>query len=94
VGNTAPNRFGLVVAEGLWAVKLADTDESVNYRQVDYGGRTAIMVSSGRYGISTPWYEHGFKRVGVPMLGEADSLNVSVSVSVLLYEARARKAGW
>jgi TrmH family RNA methyltransferase len=28
------------------------------------------------------------------MLGTADSLNVSVSASVLLYEARARKNGW
>ncbi len=35
-----------------------------------------------------------FARVGVPMLGYADSLNVSVSASVLLYEARARKDGW
>ncbi|MGH3870026.1 MAG: TrmH family RNA methyltransferase [Pseudonocardiaceae bacterium] len=77
-----------------FTVYLADTDDSVNYRQVDYGGRTAIVVGSERYGISTPWYEHGFTCVGAPMLGEADSLNVSVSASVLLYEARARKAGW
>lgn len=77
-----------------FTVYLADTDESVNYRQVDYGGRTAIVVGSERYGISKPWYEPGFQCVGVPMLGEADSLNVSVSASVMLYEARARKAGW
>ncbi len=77
-----------------FTVYLADTDESVNYRQVDYRGRTALVVGSERYGISPPWYEHGFKRVGVPMLGDADSLNVSVSASVLLYEARAHKAGW
>jgi TrmH family RNA methyltransferase len=30
----------------------------------------------------------------VPMLGAADSLNVSISASVLLYEARARKSDW
>lgn len=77
-----------------FTVYLADTDESVNYRQVDYRGRIAIVVGSERYGISKPWYEHGFRCIGVPMLGEADSLNVSVSASVLLYEARARKAGW
>jgi len=28
------------------------------------------------------------------MLGAADSLNVSVCASILLYEARARAAGW
>ena len=75
-------------------VLLADTDEALNYRQVDYDGRVAIVVGSERYGISRPWYEHGFDRVALPMLGSADSLNVSVSASVLLYEARARQDGW
>jgi tRNA G18 (ribose-2'-O)-methylase SpoU len=28
------------------------------------------------------------------MLGSGDSLNVSVSASILLYEARARKDAW
>lgn len=75
-------------------VYLADTDESVNYRKLNYSGRTALVVGSERYGITKPWYQHGFTRVGVPMLGYADSLNVSVSASVLLYEARAHKDGW
>lgn len=75
-------------------VYIADTDESVNYRKLDYRGRTALVVGSERYGVSKPWYEAGFQRVGIPMLGSADSLNVSVSASVLLYEARAHKNGW
>jgi len=75
-------------------VYLADTDESMSYRQANYRGRTALVVGSERYGISRPWYGHGFSRIGIPMLGSADSLNVSVSASVLLYEARARKNNW
>jgi tRNA G18 (ribose-2'-O)-methylase SpoU len=75
-------------------VLLADTDEAVHYRAADYSGRVALVVGSERYGISKPWYAHGFARVAVPMLGAADSLNVSVSASVLLYEARARQDGW
>jgi RNA methyltransferase, TrmH family len=77
-----------------FTVYLADTDQSMNYRQADYAGRTALVIGSERYGISAPWYEAGFQRIGIPMLGAADSLNVSVSASVLLYEARARKSGW
>ena len=77
-----------------FTVYLADTDEGVNYRELDYSGRTALVVGSERYGITKPWYQHGFARVGVPMLGYADSLNVSVSASVLLYEARAHKNDW
>ena len=77
-----------------FTVYLADTHDSISYRQADYQGRTALVVGSERYGISPPWYDRGFQRVGIPMLGAADSLNVSVSASVMLYEARARKDGW
>lgn len=77
-----------------FTVYLADTDEGRSYRTLDYTGRTALVVGSERYGITKPWYQHDFARVGVPMLGYADSLNVSVSASVLLYEARAHKDGW
>lgn len=82
------------LAGNSFTVYLADTEDSINYRQADYRGRTALVVGSERYGISPPWYQHGFQRVGVPMLGSADSLNVAVSASVLLYEARARKNSW
>ncbi|SDD69470.1 TrmH family RNA methyltransferase [Glycomyces harbinensis] len=72
-------------------IYLADTQDSVHYRTMDCSGRTAIVVGNERYGITNPWYGHGFPRVGVPMLGVADSLNVSISAAILAYEARARK---
>ncbi len=75
-------------------VYLADADQGASYRAADYAGRTALVVGSERYGISPDWYQAGFSRVGIPMLGAADSLNVAISASVLLYEARARKNGW
>jgi len=77
-----------------FTVYLADTDNSRNYRTADYAGRTALVVGSERYGISSPWYTAGYARVGIPMLGSADSLNVGVSAAVLLYEARAQMNGW
>jgi RNA methyltransferase, TrmH family len=82
------------LADRDFTVYLADTDESSNYRSCDYSGRTALVVGSERYGISPAWHGAGFARIGIPMLGSADSLNVAVSASVLLYEARARKSGW
>jgi RNA methyltransferase, TrmH family len=88
-----PSALGWLRAGG-FRVLLADTDDATPYRSVDYSGRVALVVGSERYGISPGWYEHGFERVAVPMLGTADSLNVSVSASVLLYEARARQFGW
>jgi RNA methyltransferase, TrmH family len=77
-----------------FTVYLADTDDSENYRRCRYAGRTALVVGSERYGISPPWQAAGFRRIGIPMLGSADSLNVAVSAAVLLYEARAQMNGW
>jgi TrmH family RNA methyltransferase len=76
-------------------VFLADTDEAKNYRACRYQlRRTAFVLGAERYGIPKAWYQPDFNRVFIPMLGAADSLNVSVSAAVLLYEARAQKEGW
>jgi TrmH family RNA methyltransferase len=77
-----------------FTVYLADTDDALPYRRVDYRGRIALVTGNERYGISRPWYEYGFARIAVPMLGSADSLNVAVSASILLYEARAQQDRW
>ncbi|MGH3722001.1 MAG: TrmH family RNA methyltransferase [Pseudonocardiaceae bacterium] len=76
-------------------VYLADTDGAKNYRSFDYSGtRTAFVLGSERYGIPRPWYEAGYERVFIPMLGSTDSLNVSISAAVFLFEARAQKNHW
>jgi TrmH family RNA methyltransferase len=77
-----------------FTVFLADTDDAKNYRDYRYRGRTAFVLGAERYGIPKAWYQPDFYRVFVPMLGTADSLNVSISAAVLLYEARAQKDGW
>ena len=76
-------------------VYLADTENAQNYRRFRYQRRrTAFVMGAEKYGIPKAWYQDDFKRVFVPMLGSADSLNVSVSAAVLLYEARAQKENW
>ena len=81
--------------ENEFDVYLADTDDARNYRSLRYRGRrTAFVLGAERYGIPKAWYRPDFQRVFVPMLGTADSLNVSISAAVLLYEARAQKEKW
>jgi TrmH family RNA methyltransferase len=80
-----------LIAHG-FTVHLATTGErALDYGAVPFRGRTALVVGNERYGISRPWSEHGFGEVTVPMHGRADSLNVSVSASILLYEVRRRQ---
>ena len=74
--NSALNRAVEWLRANRFAVFLADTDQAVSYRSADYQGRVAFVVGSERYGIATPWYEAGFGRIAIPMLGSADSLNV------------------
>lgn len=77
-----------------FAVYLATPGDAVPYHDVRFPARTAVVVGNERYGISPGWLHHGLPAITVPMLGAADSLNVSVSASILLYAARASVAGW
>ena len=77
-----------------FTVYLATPDSATPYHCVEFADRTALVVGNERYGISRPWLTQGFAATSVPMLGVADSLNVSVCASILLYAARARMSGW
>ena len=70
---------------------LAEPEGAVGYREPAYDGPTAFVVGNERYGVSEDWRALDLPRVVLPMLGRADSLNVSIAGAVLLYEARARK---
>ena len=75
------------------AIIAARVDGSVDYTAADYKGAVAIALGSEARGLSDPWGELARASVRVPMLGVADSLNVSVTAAVLFYEAlRQRRA--
>jgi TrmH family RNA methyltransferase len=57
----------------------------------DLTGPLAIVVGAESEGVSDTWHAPDMEPVGIPMLGAADSLNVSVASAVLLYEARRQR---
>lgn len=57
------------------------------YTDVDMCRGTAIVVGSEDEGLTCKWLEESNLKVRIPMLGQNDSLNVSTSAAVLLYEA-------
>ena len=65
----------------------ARVDGAVPYTEVDYRGPTAILLGSEAEGLSPIWTGDDIQAVRLPMLGAADSLNVSVTAAVLFYEA-------
>ena len=61
-----------------FAIVAARVDGSVPYTEVDYRGPTAIVLGSEAAGLSPIWTGDDVRAVRLPMLGAADSLNVSV----------------
>jgi len=61
--------------------------------EVDYRGPSAIVVGSEAQGLGPQWsgWSGGLVAVSIPMLGAADSLNVSVTAAALLFEARRQR---
>jgi TrmH family RNA methyltransferase len=82
------------LAEKKCSIVAARVDGAVPYTAVDYRGPTAIVLGSEAAGLSPLWSGPDIRAVRLPMLGAADSLNVSVTAAVLFYEAlRQRTAG-
>jgi len=68
-------------------IVAARVDGSVDYKAADYSGAVAIALGSEARGLSDAWAELAQASVRVPMLGVADSLNVSATAAILFYEA-------
>ena len=58
-----------------------------DYCEADYSGRIALVLGSEKAGLSGRWLQQGGSAVRIPMAGAMDSLNVSCSGAILLYEA-------
>jgi TrmH family RNA methyltransferase len=68
-------------------------DAAALHVESDLTGPLAIVLGSEAVGLSDAWRGADIDGVRLPMLGTADSLNVSAAAAVLLYEAwRQRRA--
>jgi len=76
------------------AVRIVATrvDAARPYTDADLTGRVAIVLGAEDEGLSVAWSARDVEAVHLPMLGIADSLNVSVTAAILLYEAVRQRA--
>jgi len=72
-------------------IVAARVDGPIEYTAADLSGPVAIVLGSEAEGLSTTWDHPDVLPVRLPMLGVADSLNVSTAAAVLLYEARRQR---
>ena len=73
-------------------ILTAQLQDSYEYYDYDMTGATAIVMGTEATGLTDIWREAADAHIRIPMLGRLDSLNVSVSAAILMYEAvRQRK---
>jgi tRNA (guanosine-2'-O-)-methyltransferase len=78
--------------QGFMIVATHLEKEAVPYTDIDYTGLLALVFGSESEGISAESLAYADKVVRIPMLGMVQSLNLSVSVAVILYEALRQRA--
>ena len=67
---------------------LAATPEAKKiYTEADYKGAVAIIMGEEHPGLSKDWLEKVDEKIKIPMRGKIDSLNVSASTAIILFEA-------
>lgn len=57
------------------------------YSAIDFKKASAIVVGTEDLGLSTTWLENTTTNIIIPMHGKIDSMNVSVSAAIILFEA-------
>ncbi len=74
-------------------ILTAQLQDSHPYYDTDMRRPTAIVMGTESTGLTDQWRQAATAHIRIPMLGRLDSLNVSVSSAILLYEAVRQREG-
>ena len=78
--------------EGFEIIATHLRQDAIPYTDIDFAKPVALVFGSESEGISDACLALADKAVRIPMLGMVQSLNLSVSVAVILYEALRQRA--
>lgn len=68
-------------------ILTAQLQDSSLYYDTDMRRPTAIVMGTEATGLTPQWRQAADAHIRIPMLGRVDSLNVSVSAAILMFEA-------
>ena len=86
VACSSEEAIAFLKARGI-QILTAQLQDSSPYYDVDMKRGTALVMGTESTGLTPLWRESADAHVRIPMLGRLDSLNVSVSAAILLFEA-------
>lgn len=75
------------------AIYCAALSASIKYTQVDFTKAAAIIVGTESTGLTDEWLRNSTQNIVIPMQGEIDSMNVSVSAAIVIFEALRQRLG-
>ena len=86
VACTSADAIAFLQKRGI-QILTAQLQDSSLYYDVDMRRGTALVMGTEATGLTGQWREAASAHIRIPMLGRLDSLNVSVSAAILLFEA-------
>ena len=86
VATTTNDCIGYLKRHGI-RILTAQLQDSCLYYDTDMRQGTAIVMGTESTGLTDQWRRAADAHIRIPMLGRIDSLNVSVSAAILLFEA-------
>jgi len=86
VAATSEETIAWLKAHGI-RILTAQLQDSSWYYDVDMTVGTALVMGTESTGLTDIWRRAADAHIRIPMLGHLDSLNVSVSAAILLFEA-------
>ena len=93
VACSSAEAIAFLKARGI-RILTAQLQDSSLYYDCDMTVGTALVMGTEATGLTDAWRQAADAHVRIPMLGRLDSLNVSVSAAILLFEAvRQRQNG-
>ncbi len=85
IGNISQTLL-MLKKEGFWIVGVENSINASNWYNVDYSGKIVFIFGSEGKGIRPNTLKKCDSVVTIPMLGKINSLNVSASISAILFE--------
>ena len=92
VAVSSKEAIAFLQARGI-QILTAQLQDSSLYYDVDMKGGTALVMGTESTGLTPLWRKAATAHIRIPMLGQLDSLNVSVSAAILLFEAVRQRQG-
>ena len=86
VACTSEQCISWLKANGI-QILTAQLQDSCYYYEADMARSTAIVMGTEATGLTDKWRKAADSHIRIPMLGCGDSLNVSVSAAILMFEA-------